>query len=563
MTEPQLVRRLTTIMDIDVVGFSSMSANNEEHALGLLGKRLATARALITGHRGRIFKSTGDGLLAEFASPVEAVRAALEIQEAMRSVNGQAGPDDQMVLRIGINLGDVVESGDDLLGDAVNVAARLESIAVPGGVCVSSAVFEQIQGKLTLGAEDMGAQHVKNIPRPIHAYRLTIGDDQSPSAMGTSLAPPSAPAAAAEAGAAQRRKSVQFGILAGAAAVVVVLAAGGLWFLNQRQAPAPPPSQMAQSTIPAASTAAPRGAPSSQALQAAERLGQVSPAVPAPPPVTLDKRPYVASEVPFVAHWREARLEDYASAEDFKAMAINIRGWMGISTRRTDAATATRAAMEECDAAVDREIAAPREYDRCMLYAVGNDVVWSFRPPPLPPAPYIPSRALSPPVPVDPATIPLIGPVAVRNLKDHYLGSPRHRSFVLGHGPFNWWSINDTDADAVHRNLQICGHLTGRPCMIYAVDDNVIVRVPKLHRPTDIVTPQAIEITDPTQRNAVEHYLIENDWRALAVSANGRLGIVSGRTDETSAVNDAVAECSKAGGTDCKIKAVGPFLVEP
>ena len=556
MTESHLVRRLTTIMDIDVVGFSSMSASNEEHALALLGKRLATAQALIKGHRGRIFKATGDGLLAEFASPVEAVRAALEIQEAMRSANGQAGPNDQMVLRIGVNLGDVVESGDDLLGDAVNVAARLESIAAPGGVCVSSAVFEQIQGKLTLGAEDMGAQHVKNIPRPIHAYRLTIGEDPSASATGISIAPPSTAAT----GAASRRKSAQFGVLAGAAVVIAVLAAGGLWFLSQRQTVAPAPSQMAQSAAP---SGAPRGAPSAEALQAAERLGQVSPPIPAPAPVTVDKRPYIASDVPFVAHWREARLEDYASADNFKAMAINVRGWIGVSTRRTDAATATRAAMEECDAAVDREVAAPREYDRCMLYAVGNDVVWSVLPPPLPPAPYIPSRKLSPPVGMDPATVPLIGAVALKNLKDHYLTSTRHRSFVLGHGPFNWWSVNDTDADSIHRILQTCGHLTGRPCVIYAVDNNVIVRVPKLHRPIDIVTPEAIEVTGPAQRKAVEDYLIENDWRAMAVSANGPLGIVSGRADESSAATDAIAECSKAGGTNCKLKAVGAFLVEP
>ena len=156
MTESDLVRRLTTIMDIDVVGFSTMSARDEEHALGLLGARMAAAQALVKHHRGRVFKLTGDGLLAEFASPVEAVRAALEIQEAMRAANDQAGPDDQLVLRIGVNLGDVVESGDDLMGDAVNVAARLELIAKPGGICVSAAVYEQIEGKLTLGGGGSG-----------------------------------------------------------------------------------------------------------------------------------------------------------------------------------------------------------------------------------------------------------------------------------------------------------------------------------------------------------------------------------------------------------------------
>src|SRR5689334_20785244 len=217
MTESELVRRLTTIMDIDVVGFSTMSARDEEHALSLLNARMATAQGLVKHHRGRVFKLTGDGLLAEFVSPVEAVRAALEIQEAMRAANDPAGPNDQLVLRIGVNLGDVVESGDDLMGDAVNVAARLESIAKPGGICVSAAVYEQIEGKLTLGAEDLGEQHVKNIPRAIHAYRLTLGG---------------APVVAARP--AGRRKTTRLAVIFGAAAVVAVLALGGAWLLHER-----------------------------------------------------------------------------------------------------------------------------------------------------------------------------------------------------------------------------------------------------------------------------------------------------------------------------------------
>ena len=174
MTDQNLVRRLTTILAIDVVAFSAMSARDEERALALLAARLDTAGTLVRQHRGRVFKMTGDGLLAEFASPVEAVRAALEIQSAMRSANAASAADSQLTLRIGANLGDVVESGEDLLGDAVNVAVRLESISATGGVCISSSVYEQIVGKLMLGAEDIGEQHVKNIPRPIHAYRLTI-----------------------------------------------------------------------------------------------------------------------------------------------------------------------------------------------------------------------------------------------------------------------------------------------------------------------------------------------------------------------------------------------------
>src|SRR6266851_6025083 len=238
MDEPTLVRRLTTIASVDVVGFSTMSARNEEHALDLLGARMATAGAIVKHHRGRVFKLTGDGLLAEFVSPVEAVRAALEIQEAMRSTNATAGPDDQLVLRIGINLGDIVESGDDLMGDAVNVAVRLESIAPHGGICVSAAIYEQIVGKLTLGAEDMGEQHVKNIPRPIHAYRLT-NEGATPV---VAVAPP--PAAA-------KRPTRLIVVGAGAVATLAIAAIAGAWLLHEKSEPATPLAQTA--TAPPAS----------------------------------------------------------------------------------------------------------------------------------------------------------------------------------------------------------------------------------------------------------------------------------------------------------------------
>src|ERR1700738_1727428 len=241
MNEPPLVRRLTTIVSIDVVGFSTMSARNEEHALDLLGARMATAEMIVKHHRGRVFKLTGDGLLAEFVSPVEAVRAALEIQEAMRSANATADQDNQLILRIGINLGDVVESGDDLMGDAVNVAVRLEAIAPHGGICVSAAIYDQIVGKLTLGAEDMGEQHVKNIPRPIHAYRLT-NEGATPV---VTAAPPPAPA--------KRPSRLIVGV--GAVATLAIVAIAGAWLLHQKSEPAVPPAQTA--TAPPASPAPP------------------------------------------------------------------------------------------------------------------------------------------------------------------------------------------------------------------------------------------------------------------------------------------------------------------
>ena len=185
MTDTSLVRRLTTILAIDVVAFSAMSARDEERALALLALRLDSAGTLVRQHRGRVFKMTGDGLLAEFASPVEAVRAAHEIQVAMRSANAGAKADDRLILRIGINLGDVVESGDDLMGDAVNVAVRLESISAPGGICISSSVQEQIVGKLMLAAEDIGEQDPFLPPRIGVVADLRQEIDRLPELLGT------------------------------------------------------------------------------------------------------------------------------------------------------------------------------------------------------------------------------------------------------------------------------------------------------------------------------------------------------------------------------------------
>jgi adenylate cyclase len=529
MDEPTLVRRLTTIVSVDVVGFSTMSARNEEHALELLGARMATVESLVKHHRGRVFKTTGDGVLAEFASPVEAVRAALEVQEAMRSANATAGSDDQLLLRVGINLGDVVESGDDLMGDAVNVAVRLQSIAASGGICVSAGIYEQIVGKLTLGAEDMGEQHVKNIPRPIHAYRLTTG-------VGLPVKP-AAPASAAA------KRPPRVALAATGVAVVAILALGGAWLLRVRSPPAEPPA--------ATATAPP---------QLAENT---APVAPAPPPAVVPSRIFSAADVPFVGDYRRRQLENYARAEEAKAMALNVRGIFSVATRRIDAPTARRIALEECNRAVQREVPTVREFDRCMTYAVGNEVVWSFRVPPLPPPPYLPSKRPSPPITLDPATVPLIGETARQNLTERYLSSERKRALVLGRNRFDWWTPSETEADAVRRNLQICGHITGRPCMVYAVQEQVVVRVPLRYRVLDIFTPQDLAGLDARQQDAVERYLVADDWRAISVGRNGRIGIVSGRASESVAADDAIRECARAGGTECAISAIGTFLVTP
>lgn len=556
MTDLNLVRRLTTILAIDVVAFSTMSARDEEHALALLSTRLDTAGTLVRQHRGRVFKMTGDGLLAEFASPVEAVRAALEIQEAMRSANATAKADDQLTLRIGVNLGDVVENGDDLMGDAVNVAVRLESISATGGVCISASVYDQIVGKLMLGAEDIGEQHVKNIPRPIHAYRLTIDGIR-----------PSGPAHPAHVVARSMPRARVY-LVGGVIGVLVLAALAGTFYLRH---PAPPPSlQIAEPTsaLPAANRPVPETVATPavpRATAPADPQAATAPQAPTTPPpaATPALRRFVAREVPFVPDFRWRALQNYADAEGAKAFALNVRGIFAMAINRVDESTARHAALETCNGKVQKDVPIVRDYDRCMLYAVENDVVWSFRSPPMPPPPYVPAARPSPPLTFDPATAPLLNPQARERLATHYLQNSHSRALVLGHNRFDWWTPSENDTDAIRRNLQICGHLTGRPCVVYALNDQVLVRTPQTMRVTDIFTPQDMGGLNVAQTTVLNQYLIANDWRAVALAANGRIGISTGRPSEQDATALALQACRDAGGSECAITAIGPFMVAP
>jgi len=166
-------RRLAAILAADVAGYSRLMGADEE---GTLERLKALRRELldpkITEHHGRIVKITGDGLLVEFASVVDAVRCAVEMQQAMGERNTGVAADTRIELRIGINLGDVIVEGDDLYGDGVNIAARIEALADPGGVFVSNTVHEHVRDRLPLGFEDLGEQQVKNIARPVRVYRV-------------------------------------------------------------------------------------------------------------------------------------------------------------------------------------------------------------------------------------------------------------------------------------------------------------------------------------------------------------------------------------------------------
>jgi adenylate cyclase len=175
MEAPSVERRLAAILAADVVGYSRLMEVDEAGTLARLKTvRLELIDPALAKCKGRVIKTTGDGMLVEFQSVTEALRCAVDFQERMARRNRDMPASRTLLYRIGINLGDVIVEGEDILGDGVNVAARLESIAQPGGICISAAVRDQVADRLEVGYEDLGDQHVKNISRPIRVFKVVL-----------------------------------------------------------------------------------------------------------------------------------------------------------------------------------------------------------------------------------------------------------------------------------------------------------------------------------------------------------------------------------------------------
>jgi adenylate cyclase len=215
-------RKLAAILVADVVGYSRLAGTNEDRTLARLrGLRTDLIDPAIAAHRGRIVKRTGDGSIIEFRSVVDAVRCAIEIQNGLLERNAGVPEDRRIEFRVGIHVGDVVEESDgDLMGDGVNIAARLEGIAKPGAICLSEDAYRQVSGRLEMEVTDLGATQLKNIDRPIRAYSLQVGV-------------PAKPKPATSANPSEPKTRFGFAPLAAAlAALLVVIAGGAWWFLD-------------------------------------------------------------------------------------------------------------------------------------------------------------------------------------------------------------------------------------------------------------------------------------------------------------------------------------------
>jgi adenylate cyclase len=235
MNQERVKRKISAILSADVVGYSRLMGEDEVLTVRTLEAYRKVMSDLIEQFRGRVVYSPGDNLLSEFSSVVDAVQCAVEIHDVIRAKNEELPENRRMVFRIGVNLGDVIEEGDRIYGDGVNIAARLEGLAEAGGICISGSAHEQIENKLALGYEYLGEHTVKNITKPVKVYRVPMG----PKAVFTKEKSEKK----------TRLKNWQWTALGAAGAVIVIIGAVAIWNFSFRQTPVVSDMEEAPKTI--------------------------------------------------------------------------------------------------------------------------------------------------------------------------------------------------------------------------------------------------------------------------------------------------------------------------
>ena len=520
-------RKIAAIFAADIAGYSRLVAEDEEETLRRLASYRAVMDDFIARAGGRIFNTAGDAVLAEFSSAVEAVRCAIDIQESLRTRNMAYPASRQMNFRIGITVGDVVERDGDLLGDGVNIAARLEGIAPVGGICISRTVHEQVANKLSVQFADIGEQLVKNIPTPVHAYKIEMRADDG----SVAAAPPKTPAK----NEAKRASWIVPAGIAAAAAVAIVAAAGAYLTLARSDRPTAP--SLASSESPARPPAANE-----------QRIATAAPSAPTLVPETI---PLISDRV------RANIRNEYAPAPAHKALAIST-GPIGFITGQADDETAKAAALDICQKRAD---ALPNR-PQCELYALGDTVVYARGRPPMPPEPWF-TRDPSVERPFVADDVPLVKETSKAAIAKRYGELHKPKALVIGPlGGFHFYNQENID-EAARRALEACGGAAGVPCLVVAVDDDFVVPIPATMKAVGFFKAASAPTIAPASRDDVAHRLANaSGWTAVATGTDGRAGVSAKAASEQAAIDGALAECAKQDRS-CRVIAIGPFAVEP
>ena len=539
-------RKIAAIFAADIAGYSRLVAEDEEETLRRLAAYRAVVDDFITKAGGRIFNTAGDAVLAEFPSAVEAVRCAIDIQESLRTRNMAYPASRQMSFRIGITIGDVVERDGDLLGDGVNIAARLQGLAEVGGICVSRAVHEQVVNKLSVQFADIGAQEVKNIPNPVHAYLVTMRRPDG------SYAPPQVKKPAAKAALAPN----WMWPLAVTVVCVAAIGVGGYLYLTKLEManrPKEAPADKQVAATPASSATMPHTVTSIAA-------GTPALTTAAPSPQAAGEKIAPAS-VPFIPERARRDLaSDYARASGFKAFALNTSGMVGSSASQPSEDVARVAALDQCS----RRAEAAQSPRKCEVYAVGDTVVYPHGPPPMPPGPWV-RRDAATERPFVAKDMPLVRDQSRERLEKSYLSARKSKSIALAPGgQFFFYPGSDSIEESTRRTLESCGAVAGVPCMIVVVNDVFVVTVPSLMKASGFFHAATNPSIAADARDDLARKLDEasTGWNAVAVGTSGRPGLGLKAVSEQIAINDALGDCAKRD-SDCRVIAIGPFLVGP
>jgi class 3 adenylate cyclase len=522
-----LKRKLAVIMASDVAGYSKLIAFDEEDTIRRYADISRLVHKLVAQQAGRVFNTAGDAILAEFDSAVNAVRCALDVQEAVTARSRSVTPDRRLKLRIGIAIGDVIVADNgDLLGDGVNIAARLESLAVPGGVCISQDVLNLVQSKIGLGFDDLGPQELKNIPQLVHAFRVTPTGEAPYRTMPSMRIHPGGKTAQPA-----KTRLLKFGLIGGLCAAGI--AAVGVF---------------------------------------RPEIGFRSPQV--RPGTSLDP-----SRIPLIRDAARSQIaRGYMAAGGHKAIALSFDG---DSVAAVTNSPSEQAAAQDAQIQCDKDSAQTENKRPCFIYAIGERVQVEPASFPMPLPIETRSRAIGQPFGSEDQ--PLQRMNQGRRLLREYPAATGPKALAIGTRGDALWGAMATGAtvdEAVRRALEFCGFRAGSgggnsaggnpsvaggrtgPCILYAVGNDIVTVSPRSRKITGVLVISADPAIPDAERERLIQAYDRTGWQALARGRGGTWHAAGGTTTEQSAVDAALATCTQAD-KDCQLYAIGRFLVGP